>query len=133
MAWIDSPMLQPYSFLLSPAGLTYNLPAVLFLGVLLWRQPIWGLLLAGLAFARVFLGWVPWSMHMMIAVFGVLACRQRWMRLLAVLLLLFTTYFYLLRFEDVYGWLLGAGMGGLATALTLFWDHYISPQERSNG
>lgn len=104
-------------FLLSITGLTYNLPAVLVLGLLLWRRPIWGLLLACLAFARVFLGWVPWSMHMMIATFGLLACRQRWMRVLAGLLLLFTSYFYLVRFEDVYGWILGGGVGAIAAGL----------------
>ncbi len=109
-------------FLFSVAGLTYNLPALLFLGLLLWKRPIWGLLLAGLAFARVFLGWVPWSMHMMIACFALLAIRPRWMRVLAGLLLALTTYYYLWRFQDVWGWLLGGGVGLVAGLLDRLWQ-----------
>jgi hypothetical protein len=104
-------------YLLSPAGLVYNLPALLLLGILIWRRPFWGLFLAVLAAGRVFLGWIPWSMHMMVACFALLASRRRWMRGLAALLLLFTTYYYLWRFQDVWGWLLGGGMGILAASL----------------
>lgn len=104
-------------FLLSTPGLIYNGPALLFLGLLAWKRPIWGSLLAGLAFARVFIGWVPWSMHMMIATFGLLACQAKWMRALAALLFLFTTYYYLIRFENADEWLLGSGMGALAATL----------------
>ncbi|PQJ36800.1 hypothetical protein BSZ35_00145 [Salinibacter sp. 10B] len=107
----------PNSFLLSYSGLIYNTPALLFLGLLFWKRPLWGALLTALSFGRVFLGWVPWSMHMMIACFALLASRSRWMRVLAAFLLAMTTYYYLGRFQDVWGWLLSGGMGLLAALL----------------
>lgn len=124
-------------FFLSPSGLIYNLPALGLLAFLLWARPLEGALVAALAGVRVLgphLGvgqWIPFSVHMTLAVVAATAYRpgrisSTWILFAgAVVVALMTTHFYVSIWDrpTVYwqGTLAGLVLRGAFGLLQLGW------------
>lgn len=118
------------SYALSLEGLLYNGPALLLLGWIYWRNPPLGLLLAALSFLRVQYHLVPWSMHACVA--GAALCLGKWEAVAGIVLLGWTTWFYVHVFEVTRPLALGVG-AGLIFGATVVITRWLRGQQGEHG